>query len=105
MSKDKDLRHGVKLSPQLADIFDECHADMTLDRLCLIFYSDKPRHAAANCIKVQVHQINGLLKETDWAIRSNGKRPPTYRVVNVRPPLRVANPRCYFANLRPNARN
>jgi hypothetical protein len=80
--------NGVKLSPQLSNIFDVCCADMTLDQLCVIFYSGKPRHDAANSIKVQIHQINDLLRETDYAICSNGKRPPTYRVVNVR---RAAN--------------
>jgi hypothetical protein len=77
------IRGGVRLSPRLAEIFDTLSEGVTLDRLCSTFYSGKPRHDAANCIKVQVHQINGLLKETDYAICSNGKRPPTYRVVRV----------------------
>jgi hypothetical protein len=50
-----------KLSPQQADIFDECSEGMTLDGLCAIFYSGTPRGAAANCIKVQVHEINARL--------------------------------------------
>ena len=69
-----NIRVGRKLSSQQAEIFDALPED--LDGLCVI--------ASRNCIKVQIHQINGLLRETDWAICSDGKRPPTYRVVNVR---------------------
>ena len=69
-----NIRVGRKLSSQQAEIFDALPED--LDGLCVI--------ASRNCIKVQIHQINGLLRETDWAICSDGRRPPTYRVVNVR---------------------
>jgi hypothetical protein len=72
------VRAGVKLSPQRAEIFDALDEPATLDHLCSIFGTSR------GCIKVQVHQINSALRETDWAIYSDGKRPPTYRVLNVR---------------------
>jgi hypothetical protein len=77
------IRGGVRLSPKLAEIFDTLSEPASLDQLCEVFYSGKPRHDAANCVKVQIHGINDLLRETDYAICSNGKRPPTYRVVRV----------------------
>ena len=69
---------GVRLSPRLTEIFDTLDSPTTLDQLCETFESSR------NCIKVQVHQINARLRPTDYAILSDGKRPPTYRVVNVR---------------------
>jgi hypothetical protein len=77
------IRGGVRLSPRLAEIFDTLSEPASLDQLCEVFYSGKPRPVAANCVKVQIHGINDLLRETDYAICSNGKRPPTYRVVRV----------------------
>jgi hypothetical protein len=71
------IRAGVRLSPRLSEIYDALNSPTTLDQLCEIFGS-------RNCVKVQVHQLNGLLRATDYAILSNGKRPPTYRVANVR---------------------
>ena len=66
------IRHGVKLSPRLADIFDiiEHSGDrgVTEEVLSSIFYSGRPSREAYNCIRVNVSHINSHLVSTDYRV-------------------------------------
>jgi hypothetical protein len=71
--------HGVKLSPQEAAIYslisDGCGL---LPQLCAVLGK------SSGLIRTVIHVINTRLRETDFAIVSDGGRPPTYCVRNVR---------------------
>ena len=77
-------RHGAKLSPKLADIFDliehSGERGVPMDILVDVFYSGKPRRDAENCVRVNINHINDLFLATDVRVRNNGKSTP-YKVV------------------------
>ena len=66
------MRHGVRLSPRLADIFDiiEHSGDrgVTEEVLSSIFYSGRPSREAYNCIRVNISHINSHLVSTDYRV-------------------------------------
>jgi len=67
--------HGVRLSPQEANIYSLINRGCgSLAQLC----------AASGLVRTHIHNINARFRETDFAIVSDGSRPPTYRVLNVR---------------------
>jgi hypothetical protein len=79
------VRHGVRLSPKLADIFDMVeHAGdrgVNLEVLAWCFYPDKPQTTARNAVRVSINHINDYLEETDVRIRMRGRS--SYHVVNL----------------------
>jgi hypothetical protein len=77
------VRHGVQLSPLLADLFDMIERSGSDGILCEVlvgvFYPGRPRDQARRCIVVNIHHLNDKLIETDLEIRSHVKSGP-YRV-------------------------
>ena len=78
------VRHGVRLPPLLADMWDQIEAakdrGLYIDSLVWMFYPGKPTREAGNCVKVNISRINDLMCETDYRIRSAERFAP-YRVV------------------------
>ena len=71
--------HGVKLSPQEANIYDLINRGCgSLTQICTAL--DK----SSGLVRTHIHNINARFRGTDFAIVSDGSRPPTYRVLNVR---------------------
>jgi DNA-binding CsgD family transcriptional regulator len=71
--------HGVRLSPQEANIYDMISRGVgSLGQLCVAL--DK----SPGLVRTHIHNINVRFRGTDFAIVSDGGRPPTYRVRNVR---------------------
>jgi hypothetical protein len=74
------VRHGVRLSPLLADLFDiiarSGESGIAASVLADIFYPGKPTDGARNCIRQNVRWINERLVETDVSITGDG---PTMR--------------------------
>ena len=71
--------HGVRLSPQEANIYSLISEGCgSLAQLCTAL--DK----SSGLVRTHIHNINTRFRDTDFAIVSDGGRPPTYRVVNVR---------------------
>lgn len=67
------IRHGAKLSPRSADIFDMIEKSgkrgIPIETLSWVFYSDKSKRAAAKLVAVHVNRLNDLLGATDVEIR------------------------------------
>jgi hypothetical protein len=77
--------HGVKLSPQEANVYDLINRGCgSLAQLCVAL--DK----SSGLVRTHIHNINARFRETDFSIVSDGGRPPTYRVLNVRARLEEA---------------
>jgi hypothetical protein len=78
------IRHGVKLSPKKADMFDviarvtEADSRITVETLAGIFYPGIAAGDAKAAVRVTINQINDLLEETEITIGS--KRPDGYRL-------------------------
>jgi hypothetical protein len=79
------MRHGVRLSPRLADLFDVIdHAGdrgVQCEVLADVFWPGKSRQRALDCVRVNIFHLNDKLSETDYEIRAgtnNYKQP--YRV-------------------------
>ena len=77
------IRHGVRLSPRLADIFDiiEHSGDrgVTEEVLSTIFYSGRSSREAYNCIRVNISHINSHLVSTDYRVaKAEGVRGAEY---------------------------
>ena len=71
--------HGVKLSPQEANVYGMISQGCgSLGRLCAAL--DK----SPGLVRTHIHNINVRFRATDFSIVSDGGRPPTYRVLNVR---------------------
>ncbi len=76
------LRHGVRLSPKQADIFDAINArrdGIEPEVLCWMFWGDKPKREAQRVLYVTIHQINDMLGSTGIKVASGGRGLP-YRV-------------------------
>jgi DNA-binding CsgD family transcriptional regulator len=70
--------HGVRLSPQEANVYDLIsQGDGSLRRLSAAL--DK----SSGTVRQHIHNINVRFRGTDFAIVSDGGRPPTYRVRRV----------------------
>jgi hypothetical protein len=79
------VRHGVALSPRLADLFDLIERSgqrgIFSEVLADIFYPGKSRQAAQRCVNQNIFHLNTRLSETDLEVRSGkGSREP-YRVI------------------------
>jgi hypothetical protein len=76
------VRHGVQLSPLLADLFDMIERSGSNGILCEVlvnvFYPGRPRDQARRCIVVNIYHLNVKLIETDLEIRAVRSGP--YRV-------------------------
>jgi hypothetical protein len=71
--------HGVRLSPAEDDVYDLIDRGRgSLAQLCAALDKSSP------LVRTHIHNINSRLRETDFAIVSDGGRSPTYRVRNVR---------------------
>jgi DNA-binding CsgD family transcriptional regulator len=71
--------HGVRLSPQETNVYDMISQGCgSLPQLCAAL--DKTR----GLVRTHIHNINVRFRATDFAIVSDGRRPPNYRVANVR---------------------
>jgi DNA-binding CsgD family transcriptional regulator len=71
--------HGVKLSPQEANVYDMIsQGHGALSQLCVAL--DK----SPGLVRTHIHNINIRFRESEWAIVTDGRRPPTYCVRNVR---------------------
>src|SRR3954468_18846463 len=77
------VRHGVRLPPMLADLFDVVErtgeAGISAEVLIGVFYPGKLAHDARNCIKAQVYHLNDMLAETDIEVRASS-HDPYYKV-------------------------
>lgn len=77
-------RHGVALSPGLADLFDVIWRagprGVEPEVLAGIFYPGKSRQAAQRCVAVNVFHLNTKLAETDFEVRAGQGRREPYRV-------------------------
>jgi len=78
------IRHGVRLSPRQADLFDiiervsQAGGRISIEALVDIFYPAKPTCKAKATIKVTINHINGMLEQTGVIIKS--QRPDGYRL-------------------------
>jgi hypothetical protein len=77
------VRHGVKLSPKRADLFDmieritKAGSSITQTALAEIFYPRADEQRGAVNVRVMISQLNDLFESTDVIIRSrcgNGYR-------------------------------
>jgi hypothetical protein len=81
------MRHGVRLPPRLADLFDMIERSKRRGVLCevlaWVFYPDKAAFAARRCVAVNVHHLNSLLEQTDVRVvgGKDGQIAKPYRVV------------------------
>jgi hypothetical protein len=68
------IRHGIRLSPRKADLFDmieratKAGTHISSDALAEIFCPSSDCQQGRDVVKTTVHQINGLLQETDLVI-------------------------------------
>jgi len=80
------IRHGVRLSPKLADLFDMIERcgkhGVQSEVLASVFYPGKCTAVAQNCIRQNVHHLNALLAETEIEVRASRHEP--YRVLKRR---------------------
>lgn len=81
------MRHGVRLPPLLADLFDMIERSATRGVLCevlaWVFYPGKASHDARRCVAVNVHHLNSFLEQTDVRVvgGKDGQIAKPYRVV------------------------
>jgi hypothetical protein len=79
------IRHGVQLSPLLADLLDmveRCKDGIACETLAGIFYPGKSDFDGRNCIHANVVHLNAKLAETDIEVRAPGyKRDSAYRII------------------------
>ena len=77
--------HGVRLSPAQANIYSLISRGCgSLAQLCVAL--DK----SPGLVRTHIHNINTRFRATEFAIVSDGGRPPTYCVRNVRARLKEA---------------
>jgi hypothetical protein len=81
------VRHGVRLTPQLASVFDlisdSRDRGVVADVLSWVFHPNKTKRAALRCVYTDVSRLNDLLEESDYAVRAAGRFEP-YKIVKVR---------------------
>ena len=69
------VRHGVRLSPLLADLFDmiaRSEAGVEAEVLAGVFYPGKARAAGLRTLRVNIHHLNDRLVETDFRVHATG---------------------------------
>ncbi|MBR0879659.1 hypothetical protein ACVMGC_001061 [Bradyrhizobium barranii subsp. barranii] len=78
------VRHGVALSPVLADLFDIVWRagprGVEPEVLAGVFYPGKSEHAARRAVAVNIFHLNTKLSETDAEVRSGQGRRQPYRM-------------------------
>jgi hypothetical protein len=80
-------RHGVRLSPRLADLFDMIEHSAERGTLCetlaWVFYPGKSTRDAKRCVITNINHLNSFLEETGVRIDGGhiGSEPKPYRVV------------------------
>lgn len=81
------MRHGVRLPPRLADLFDMIERSAARGVLCevlaLVFYPGKASRDARRCVAVNIHHLNSFLEQTDVRVvgGKDGQIAKPYRVV------------------------
>ncbi len=77
-------RHGVVLSPRLADLFDMIgnsgDRGVMPEILAGVFYPGKPSTAGRRCVAVNIHFLNSRLLETDLQVRAGSGTQGPYRL-------------------------
>lgn len=78
-------RHGVELSPRLADLFDMIERSegrgVMPEVLADVFYPGKPSTAGRRCVAVNIHFLNSRLLETDLQVRAGSGTQGPYRLI------------------------
>jgi hypothetical protein len=78
------VRHGVKLSPRLADFFDLIEQSgergVLAEVLAWVFYPGKSKRDALRCVYTNINHLNDHLVETNVMVRAAGKAEP-YKVI------------------------
>jgi hypothetical protein len=89
------MRHGVALTPLIADLFDMIERagehGVICEVLAGVFYPGKSRRAAEDCIKSNIWHLNSRLVSTDIEVRAGsngGHEPAPYRVMKREPKKR-----------------
>jgi hypothetical protein len=83
------IRHGVQLSPLLADIFDmveRCPDGIHCETLAGIFYPNKSDYDGRHCVAANMILLNAKLAEIDIEVRAKPKRDAPYRIIKRRDP-------------------
>lgn len=81
------VRHGVQLSPLLADLLDmveRCREGITSETLAEIFYPGKNSFDARRCVYTNIFHLNAKLAGTDIEVYASPYRP--YRIIKRRNP-------------------
>jgi hypothetical protein len=77
------MRHGVPLSPRLADLFDLIERagqrGVPCEVLADVFYPGKSANIAQRCVIANIFHLNTRLAETDIEVRASRYEP--YRVM------------------------
>ena len=78
------VRHGVRLSPKLADLFDLIERSggrgVHMDVLVNVFHPDRSMQNARQCLAVNITHLNERLVETDLQVKAD-RQERLYRVV------------------------
>lgn len=78
------IRHGVRLPPRLAAVFDSIERcgenGINCEALAEILYPEKWTHAAKKLVAVNVCQLNEFLVQTDLMV-TPGRQGEPYRIV------------------------
>jgi hypothetical protein len=74
------IRHGVRLPPKCADIFDMIEHSgrrgVLGEVLASVFYPDKDKRSARRCVAVYVNRINDFLSSTNIEVRADERGGP-----------------------------
>ena len=78
------IRHGVRLPPKLADMFDAIAGrganGLTCETMAWMFYPNKSKRQAAQCVAANIVRLNDLLVETEIQISRSGRGQEPYKV-------------------------
>lgn len=81
------IRHGVQLSPLLADLYDmveRCKDGIACETLAGIFYPNKSDFDGRQCVRSNMTLLNLKLAQTDIEVRASPQKP--YRIIKRRNP-------------------
>ena len=81
------MRHGVRLPPRCADLFDMIEHSgkrgVTREVLAWVFYPGKSKRDAERLVSVHINHINSFLESGDVRIKLSCRRFEPYRVVGL----------------------
>jgi hypothetical protein len=85
LCKHRLIRHGVRLPPLDAEIFDRIERagqhGVHREVLAGKFFPDRSQGAAAKCLSVHINRINAFLEPTDVCVRMVPRPLGPYRVM------------------------